>query len=92
MPEKKILTQAEFAAIVRAHQTLQAGRPGGQRANLSFHDLHDLDMTRADLSDADFTGGDLQRVRAVQTTFVRTLFFGTDLRVATLQHANLTRA
>jgi uncharacterized protein YjbI with pentapeptide repeats len=55
MPERKRLSQSEFAAIVRAHQTLQAGRPGGMRANLSFHDLHDLDMSRANLSDADFT-------------------------------------
>ncbi|MDE0942518.1 MAG: pentapeptide repeat-containing protein, partial [Alphaproteobacteria bacterium] len=92
MPEKKMLTQAEFAVIVRAHQTLQAGRAGGQRANLAFHDLRGLDMTRANLSDADFTGCDLQRVRAVQTKLARTLLFGTDLRVATLHHADLTRA
>ena len=48
MAEKKRLSQSDFATIVRAHHTLIAGRPGGQRAILSFHDLHDLDMSRAD--------------------------------------------
>ena len=48
MAEKKRLSQSDFAANVRAHHTMIAGRPGRQRAILSFHDLHDLDMSRAD--------------------------------------------
>src|SRR5258708_29031008 len=44
--------QAELDRIVLSHERFQAGRPGGQRAVLSYMDLARLDLVGKNLANA----------------------------------------
>jgi uncharacterized protein YjbI with pentapeptide repeats len=54
--ELKRLSSSELDEIVRRHEQLSAGIPGGRRALLSFHDLTGADLSGRDLAESDFTG------------------------------------
>ena len=55
----KRIAKGDLDAIVRLHEALQAGIPGGRRALLSFYDLGGVDLSGRDLAESDFTGARL---------------------------------
>lgn len=89
--ELKKITQEEFDEIYRKHQLWLDGKRGegeGERADLSFTDLRNIEFPRGlSLASSNLEGCDLGNVRAYMSNF-----YNTNLRDANLKDANLQRA
>jgi uncharacterized protein YjbI with pentapeptide repeats len=86
------VSDAELVAILKAHKTFLARKPGGRRAMLAFYDLSNRDLSNFDLAEADMTGARLHRCRLNGIGLRAANLFGADLRMSSLVGADLTRA
>jgi uncharacterized protein YjbI with pentapeptide repeats len=86
------MSQEELDAALKRHELYRAGRPGGQRALLSYRDLSRLDLRMKDLTDADLTAADLSEARCASTNFTGAALFGANFAKADLRGAKLIRA
>ncbi len=64
----------ELEAIIRAHELLVAGKPGGRRAKFFSRNLAGADLSNRALSEADFSGS---------------VLYGANLRFSDLRRANM---
>src|ERR1700761_3018952 len=86
------MSQDELEAVIKRHEMYMAGRPGGQRALLSYRDLSKLDLRGRNLTDADLTAADLSYARCAGTIFSGAALFGANLAQSDLRGAKLVRA
>src|SRR5260221_12344974 len=86
------LEQAELDRMVLSHERFQAGRPGGQRAVLSYMDLSRLNLVGKNLSNATLTASFLIDVNLAGVDLSHANLFGCDLTRANLRGACLVRA
>ncbi|MDB5455513.1 MAG: pentapeptide repeat protein, partial [Caulobacter sp.] len=89
---RRRLSQAELDMMLTAHEKFITGKPGGKRAVLRFMNLSELDLSRRNLADADFTASILDGCKLMGARMERATLFGCDLRKADLRQAVLIRA
>jgi uncharacterized protein YjbI with pentapeptide repeats len=91
-----VLTEApdrdRMAALLASHRDFAAGRPGGVRVALKFHDLSGIDLSGQVLAGADFTGASLQGAQLSGCDLSAAILFGANLQEATLDDALLIGA
>lgn len=88
----RVFTREELVPVVLAHRNFLQRKPGGKRAQLAGATLCDLNLSRALLTEADFTGANLSRSRLVGTQLERACFFTAALFDCDLSNANLKSA
>ncbi len=91
-PTPHRVNEAEFEAIVRAHEIFISGRAGGGRTIPRFIIGHAMRCDRRRLMDADFSGADLTKSSFVGTDFTRASFYCAMLINCDFRRANLHRA
>jgi len=79
-------------SVVDSHGRYLSGRGGGQRANLTYVDLSNMQLDGVDLSDADLTGARLAGASLHGSRLKRAILFGCDLRESDLRDTDLAQA
>ena len=92
MPQLIKIDQVELDSVIRKHAMFRAGRVGGARAVLAYHDLSYMEFDNQDLSHADFTGAVLYQAKLNDAKMDYAVLYGADLRQANLQSTSLVRA
>lgn len=85
------ISQNELDEVIGSHELFAAGRMGGTRAMLKFHDMSYLDLRNRDLRGADFTGALLCHAEMEAALLSEANLFGADLRAAKLAWADLSK-
>lgn len=88
----KKITQAQLNEVIKLHRMFLMGTSGGIRAVLKFHDLSDLDFSKANLANADLSGSILNGANLSLGDFNNTNFFSCDLYKTDMRGSNFTRA
>jgi len=86
------MDQAELDRVVLSHERFQAGRPGGQRAVLSYMDLSRVSLIGKNLSNATLTASFLIDANLAGVDLSHANLFGCDFTRANLRDACLVRA
>ncbi len=86
------ITQGALDKALGKHAMFMRGQVGGRRANFQYKNLSGLDFHNHDLSQADFTGSNLQYADLSLGTFKNACFFACDLRDADLSHGDFSRS
>jgi len=86
------ISQREVDLVVKRNDLYQAGKPGGQRAVLSYRDLTGLDLAGRNLADADLTAAYLCDANLTGANLNNAILFGCNLARANLRGASLMRA
>ncbi len=88
----KTLDASQLKDVLDRHERFLAGKAGGRRAALAFHDLCGCDLSGCDLSGADLTGAKLKQARLSGAALKGANLFCADLRMANLERADLSGA
>ncbi|PJI42208.1 pentapeptide repeat-containing protein [Ferrovibrio sp.] len=83
------ISQVELEATAHRHGLWHRRQPGGQIADLGGYDLSELRFGRWELRHANFTGANMQSIKAIETRFFRSHMTGCDLSGAMLLDCDL---
>lgn len=85
------LISNELEIILKRHQEWLLSQSSGERADLSYVDLHDRDMSNIDLCGALMIGTDLNKTSLFRSNLSKSDLTGANLLMAILSQANLSR-
>jgi len=77
---------------MNSHERFVARQSGGERAMISYIQAPGLDLSRRNLTEAQFTGANFEGARMIVTNFERASLYCADLRGVDARNANFTRA
>jgi len=87
-----VVVQSEIAELSLQHERFLRGISGGRRFDISMHTGHELDLSKRDLSAAEFVGAFLTHADFSRSKIVQGNFFGATLNNSTFFEADLSQA
>lgn len=91
-PSREQLSERELDEALALHETFIAGRPGGRRAVLQFHDLSSAELSGRNLREIELSGAGLGLAVLRNANLSAATLYAADLRAANLTGADLSHA